>query len=109
MGCSHSLRGANRLGREPNHIYSSRTKSMNAWNYSCTAPMSQLRTELSSSFPFYEYLYTRLRQLNLLISSGNYLVLCTLYYPNTPGSNPGGDEIFRPSRPALEPTQPPVQ
>ena len=25
------------------------------------------------------------------------------------GSNPGGDEIFRPSRPALGPTQPPVQ
>ena len=26
-----------------------------------------------------------------------------------PGSNPGGDEIFRPSRPALVPTQPPVK
>ena len=26
-----------------------------------------------------------------------------------PGSNPGGDEIFRPSRSALGPTQPPVQ
>ena len=25
------------------------------------------------------------------------------------GSNPGGEEIFRPSRPALGPTQPPVQ
>ena len=25
------------------------------------------------------------------------------------GSNPGGDEIFRPSRPALGPTQPPAQ
>jgi len=25
------------------------------------------------------------------------------------GSNPGGDEIFRPSRPALGSTQPPVQ
>jgi len=25
------------------------------------------------------------------------------------GSKPGGDEIFRPSRPALRPTQPPVQ
>jgi len=25
------------------------------------------------------------------------------------GSNPGGDEIFRASRPALGPTQPPVQ
>ena len=26
-----------------------------------------------------------------------------------PGSNPGGDEIFRPSRPALGPTPPPVK
>ena len=26
-----------------------------------------------------------------------------------PGSNPGGDEIFRPSRPALGPTQHPVK
>ena len=26
-----------------------------------------------------------------------------------PGSNPGGDEIFRPSRPTLGPTQPPVK
>jgi len=26
-----------------------------------------------------------------------------------PESNPGGDEVFRPSRPALGPTQPPVQ
>ena len=25
------------------------------------------------------------------------------------GSNPGGEEIFRPSRPALGPTQPPVK
>jgi len=26
-----------------------------------------------------------------------------------PGSNPGGDEIFRPSRPGLGSTQPPVK
>ena len=26
-----------------------------------------------------------------------------------PGSNPGGDEIFRPSRPAMGPTQPLVK
>jgi len=33
----------------------------------------------------------------------------TDYGMDVSGSNPGGDEIFRPSRPALEPTQPPVQ
>ena len=31
------------------------------------------------------------------------------YVQDGPGSNPGGGEIFRPSRPALEPTQPPVK
>jgi len=30
-------------------------------------------------------------------------------YLDSPGSNPAGDEIFRPSRPALGPTQPPLQ
>ena len=31
------------------------------------------------------------------------------YGLGSPGSNPGGDEIFCPSRPALGPTQPPVK
>jgi len=35
--------------------------------------------------------------------------IATYYGLDGPGSNPGGDEIFRPSRPALGPTQPPVQ
>ena len=33
----------------------------------------------------------------------------TDYGLDGPGSNPGGDEIFCPSRPALGPTHPPVQ
>jgi len=33
----------------------------------------------------------------------------TNYRLDGPGSNPGGDEIFRPSSPALGPTQPPVK
>ena len=35
--------------------------------------------------------------------------ITTDYGLNGPGLNPGGDEIFRPSRPALGPTQPPVK
>jgi len=35
--------------------------------------------------------------------------IATDYGLNGPGSNPSGDEIFRPSRPALGPTQPPVK
>ena len=33
----------------------------------------------------------------------------TDYRLDGPGSNPGGDEIFRSSKPALGPTQPPVK
>ena len=33
----------------------------------------------------------------------------TDYTLDGPGSNPGWDEIFRPSRPALGPTQPPLK
>jgi len=35
--------------------------------------------------------------------------IATDHWLDGPGSNSGGDEIFRPSRPALGPTQPPVQ
>jgi hypothetical protein len=40
---------------------------------------------------------------------GSLVVIATDYGLDVPGSNPGGDEIFRPSRPALGPTQPPVK
>jgi len=35
--------------------------------------------------------------------------IATDYGLGGPGSNPGREEIFRPSRPALGPTQPPVK
>jgi len=44
-----------------------------------------------------------------LINFKQYVCLYTDYGLDGPGSNPGGDEIFRPSRPALGPTQPPVK
>ena len=40
---------------------------------------------------------------------GSSVGIATDYGLDDPGSNPGGDEIIRPSRPALEPTQPPVK
>ena len=39
---------------------------------------------------------------------GSSVGIATDYGLDGPGSNPGGDEIFRPSRPALGLTQPPV-
>ena len=40
---------------------------------------------------------------------GSSVGIATDYGLEGPGSNAGGDEILRPSRPALGPTQPPVQ
>jgi hypothetical protein len=40
---------------------------------------------------------------------GSSVGIATNYGLDGPGSNPGGDEIFCPSRPALGPTQPPVK
>ena len=40
---------------------------------------------------------------------GSSVGLATDYGLDDPGSNPGWDEIFRPSRPALWPTQPSVK
>ena len=51
----------------------------------------------------YIYIY------NIWYGSGSSVGIAIDYGLDGPGSNPGGDEIFRPSRPALGPTQPPVQ
>jgi hypothetical protein len=40
---------------------------------------------------------------------GSSVGIATDYGLDGPGSNPGRDEIFRPSRPALGPTQPLVK
>ena len=40
---------------------------------------------------------------------GSSVGIATDYGLDGPGSNPGGDEIFCPSRPALGTTQPPVK
>ena len=44
-----------------------------------------------------------------IFGSGSSVGIATDYGLDGPGSSPGGDVIFRPSRPALGPTQPPVQ
>jgi len=44
-----------------------------------------------------------------MIGPGSSVRIANEYGLDEPGSNPGGDEIFRPSRPGLGPTQPPVK
>ena len=41
--------------------------------------------------------------------AGSSVGIASIYGLDGPESNPGGDEIFPPSRPALGPTQPPVK
>ena len=47
--------------------------------------------------------------MNTTLRPGSSVGIATDYGLDGPGSNPGEDEIFRPSRPALGPTQLPVK
>jgi len=49
------------------------------------------------------------KDLQEVCGPGSSVGIATDYGLDGPGSNPGGDKIFRPSRPALGPTQPPVK
>jgi len=44
-----------------------------------------------------------------ICGAGSSVGIATDYWLDGPGSNPGGDEIFNPSRPVLGPTQLPVK
>ena len=67
---------------------------------SLSLPAVSLSLSLSLSLSKYIYIYeSRVAQSVEWLSYGL----------DGSGSNSGGDEIFRPSRPALGPTQPPVQ
>jgi len=61
----------------------------------------KLREGAAWLFAMYIYIY--------IYGPGSLVGIATDYGLDGPGSNPGGDEIFRPSRPALGPTQPPLQ
>ena len=58
----------------------------------------------------YIYLYTVILCIYILMCEpGSSVGIATDYVLDGPGSNPGGYEIFRTSRPALGATQPPVK
>ena len=54
-------------------------------------------------------MYRIITLLVLLCGPGSSVGIATDYRLDDPGSNPGGGEIFRLSRPALGPTHPPVK
>jgi hypothetical protein len=57
------------------------------------------------------YLIQVCNEYNIIqkMCAGSSVGIGTDYGLDGPGSNPGGEEVFRPSRPALGPTQPPVK
>ena len=57
----------------------------------------------------YIYIYMCVCVCVCVCGPGSSVGIGTDYGLDGPGSNPCGDEIFRPSRPVLGPTQPPVQ
>jgi len=58
----------------------------------------------------YNYMFYKTGNIICLYNKrGSSFGIATDYGLDGPGSNPGGDEIFCPSRPAVGPTQPPVK
>ena len=54
------------------------------------------------------YIYIIYNVIYYIFGPGSSVGIAIDYGLDDPGSNPGGDEIFHPSRPALGPTHPPV-
>jgi len=71
---------------------------------------NDFKYDLSSS-EFYRILLTREMLFQYVVKCGpdSSVGIATDYGLDGPESNLGGDEIFRPSRPALGPSQPPVK
>ena len=57
----------------------------------------------------YRSLYKSKTSIYKIRGPGSSVGIATDYELDGPGSNPGRDEIFRPSRPTLGPTQPPAK
>ena len=57
----------------------------------------------------YIYIHTHTHVCVCVLGGVRYIGISTDYGLDDPGSNPGGDENFRPSIPTLGPTQHPVQ
>jgi len=69
--------------------------------------VTQLKKSWILNIGFVSYVYWTVHHCDS--GPGSSVGIATDYGLDGPGSNPGGDEIFRPSRPALGPTQPPVK
>jgi len=87
-----------RPGRAADHSPPSSAAVMEEYSYTSTHPLVHIGPAMGSL-----YLY------RVFCGPGSSVGTASDYGLDGPGSNRGGDEIFRPSRPALGPTQPTVK
>jgi len=92
--------GKVRPGRAADHSPPSSAVVTEQLSYTSTHPLGHTGPITGS---LYLYLYVS------ICGQGSSVSIATDYGLDGPGSNPGGGEIFHPPRPALGPTQPPVQ
>ena len=78
------------------------------WPLDLLRHFSSVKTEIATSFILF-FFFNFMANTYTKCGPGSSVGTATGYGLDGLGSNPGGDEIFRPSRPALGPTQPPVQ
>ena len=93
------------LGEEYKSFSSSLCNLLHSPSY-LVRPTSKYSPIVVASIYFRNWYYEECIHID---GPGNSVGIATDYGLDGPGSNPCGDEIFRPSRPALGPTQPPVK
>jgi len=70
---------------------------------------SKLGTYVSSLYLWLSLIFPVFRNITVICGPGSSVGIATDYGLDGPGSNPAGDEIFRPSRPDLGSIQPPIK
>jgi hypothetical protein len=82
---------------------------MKSGNLNFLEPSGPLQACNGAALPLYIYVCVCVCECVCVCGPGSSVGIATDYGLNGPGSNPGGYAIFRPSRPAVGPTQPPVK
>jgi len=96
--CNHSHRGNSR-----------RKEECIPWSSARLAPLKCMRLYTASLCEILlVYLHCQCGTRSMR-GPGSSVGIATDYGLDGPGSNPGGEEIFRSSRPVLGPTQPPIK
>jgi len=96
-----------RPGRVADHSPPSSAAVMEEQRYTSTHPLGHTGHVTRSLYLY--LIYVCVCVCVCVCGPDNSVGIATNYGLDDPGSNPGREEIFRPSRPDLGPTQPPVK